>query len=68
MTILTLDMRVGRTDTQKREFASAVLDVISRTTGEPRENIVLVLREAPGLHFVENNQHLPDFGASAPSP
>ncbi|GAB3090241.1 tautomerase family protein [Lysobacter terrae] len=67
MTILTIDMRVGRTDEQKRQFAAAVLDVLSRATGEPRENIVLVMREAPGIHFVENNQHLPEFGAPVSS-
>ena len=66
MAILTIDLRNGRTDEQKRAFAAAVLDVVSEVTGEPRENIHLV-RE-PGINFVENARHLPEFGGAPAGP
>lgn len=59
--ILTIDMRGGRTDEQKRAFAAAILDAVSDITGEPRQNIHLVIHESPGVNFVENARHLPEF-------
>jgi phenylpyruvate tautomerase PptA (4-oxalocrotonate tautomerase family) len=66
MAILTIDMRRGRSDELKRAYAAAVLDVVSEATGEPRENIHLILHENPGINLVENAQHLPEFGVAAP--
>ena len=68
MAILTIDMRDGRTDEQKRRFATAVLDVVSKATGEPRENVLLVIRESPGINFVEDGHHLPEYVARSPGP
>lgn len=68
MAILTIDLRNGRTDEQKRAFAAALLDVVSEATGEPRENIHLILHENPGINFVENARHLPDFGGAPARP
>jgi len=66
MAILTIDMRVGRTDEQKRRFATAILDAVNRATGEPRENVHLIIHENPGVNLVENAQHLPDFAKPTP--
>ena len=44
MAILTIDLRSGRTDEQKRAFAAAVLEVVSAATDEPRENVLLIPR------------------------
>lgn len=60
MAILTIDLRNGRTDAQLRELASALLDAVSRTTGEARESVFLVIHENRGFNFVENGVHLPD--------
>ncbi|RDS81957.1 tautomerase family protein [Dyella psychrodurans] len=60
MAMLTIDLRNGRTDDQLRKLASALLDAVSRTTGEPRENVFLVIHENRGFNFVENGEHLPD--------
>lgn len=65
MAIVTINMRNGRTDEQKRRFASSLLDVISSATGEPRGNVFLVIQESRGIDFVEDDHHLPDFGAPA---
>lgn len=62
MAILTIDLRSGRTDEQKRAFAAAVLEVVSAATDEPRENVLLILRENPGINFVENAVQLPELG------
>lgn len=68
MAILTVDLRSGRTDDQKRVFAAAVLDVVSKATDEPRENILLILHENPGINFVENAMHLPELGGTSAKP
>jgi 4-oxalocrotonate tautomerase len=61
MAILTIDMRNGRTDNQKRSLASALLDVVSKATGESRDNVFLVIHESHGIDFVENSHHLPNY-------
>jgi phenylpyruvate tautomerase PptA (4-oxalocrotonate tautomerase family) len=38
-------MRQGRTDEQSRKLASGLVRVISKATGEPKDNIVFVIRE-----------------------
>jgi 4-oxalocrotonate tautomerase family enzyme len=68
MAILTIDLRIGRTDEQKRAYAAAVLDVVSEATDEPRENIHLILHENPGINFVENAKHLPEFSSTPQKP
>lgn len=66
MAILTIDMRNGRTDEQKRKLAAAILDVVCRATGEARENVHVVIHENAGINFVENGQHLPDIAKATP--
>ncbi len=61
MAILTVDMRHGRTDDQKREFAAAILDAVSEATGEPREQVFLIINENRGINFIEFGQHLPEY-------
>ncbi len=61
MAIVTIDMRNGRTDEQKHKLASALLDVISKATGESREGIFMILRETRGINFVEDGHHLPEY-------
>ena len=64
MAILTIDMRNGRTDDQKRLLASALLDVVSKATGESRNNVFMVIHESRGIDFVEDGHHLLDYGQS----
>jgi trans-3-chloroacrylic acid dehalogenase alpha subunit len=66
MAIITIEMRAGRSNDQKRALASALLDVVSRAMNEPRENIHLIIREHPGFNLVENAQHLPDIANTQP--
>ena len=61
MTMISCDMRYGRTDEQKRRLASGLLRVISEATGEPRNKIFFVIREGRGINFVEHGEHLPEY-------
>jgi trans-3-chloroacrylic acid dehalogenase alpha subunit len=54
-------MRYGRTDEQKRRLAAGLLRVVGEATGEPRDNIFLVIREGRGINFVEHGEHLPEY-------
>lgn len=67
MAIVTIEMRAGRTNDQKHQLAAALLDVVSRATGDPRENIHLIIREHPGFNLVENAQHLPELPSTTQS-
>lgn len=49
MAMLTIDLRNGRADEQKRVFAAAALQVVAAATHELRENDLLILRENPGI-------------------
>ena len=61
MALISCDMRLGRTDEQKRRLAAGLLRVISEATGEPKHNIFFVIREGRGINFVEHGEHLPDY-------
>lgn len=61
MTMISCDMRFGRTDEQKRALSAGLLRVISEATGEPADNIFFVIREGRGINFVEHGQHLPEY-------
>jgi trans-3-chloroacrylic acid dehalogenase alpha subunit len=61
MAMISCDMRYGRTDEQKRKLAAGLLKVVSAATGEPADNIFLVIREGDGINFVEHGRHLPDY-------
>ncbi len=61
MPLISCDMRYGRTDEQKRRLAAGLLRVVGEATGEPRDNIFLVIREGRGINFVEHGEHLPEY-------
>jgi phenylpyruvate tautomerase PptA (4-oxalocrotonate tautomerase family) len=61
MSMISCDMRNGRTDEQKRRLAAGLLHVISKATGEAADDIFFVIREGRGINFVEHGQHLPEF-------
>jgi phenylpyruvate tautomerase PptA (4-oxalocrotonate tautomerase family) len=54
MATLTIDLRRDRVDAQLRKLASALLDAVSRTTGEAREQVSLVIHESAGLRLVKH--------------
>ena len=58
MSIISCDMRYGRSDEQKRALSAGLLRVVSEATGEPADNIFFVIREGRGINFVEHGQHL----------
>ena len=61
MSMISCDMRYGRSDEQKRALSAGLLRVVSEATGETADNIFLVIREGRGINFVEHGQHLPEF-------
>lgn len=61
MSMISCDMRYGRTDEQKRALAAGILRVVSEATGERPDDIFFVIREGRGINFVEHGQHLPEY-------
>jgi 4-oxalocrotonate tautomerase len=61
MAMISLDMRYGRTEEQKRKLAAGFLRVISEATGETKDDFFFVIREGHGINFVEQGEHLPDY-------
>jgi 4-oxalocrotonate tautomerase len=61
MALISLDMRYGRTEEQKRKLAGGFLRVISEATGETKDDFFFVIREGHGINFVEQGEHLPDY-------
>ena len=61
MALISLDMRAGRTDEQKRKLAAGFLRAIHEATGETKEEFFFVIREGRGINFVEHGEHLPDY-------
>ena len=61
MSMISCDMRYGRSDEQKRALSAGLMRVIGQATGEPPDNIFFVIREGRGINFVEHGQHLPEF-------
>jgi len=61
MSLISCDMRYGRTDQQKRQLAAGLLRIVSEATGESHDNIFFVIREGRGINFVEHGEHLPEF-------
>jgi 4-oxalocrotonate tautomerase len=65
MPLISCDMRSGRTDEQKRKLAAGLLRAVGEATGEPHNNIFLVIREGRGINFVEHGEHLPEYVENA---
>lgn len=63
MAIIQCDIRVGRSDDQKRQLAAELTRVVSVVTGEPTEAMFLVIREMPGFNFVDAGEHVADYVA-----
>ncbi|WP_433188086.1 tautomerase family protein [Actinoallomurus sp. CA-150999] len=61
MSIISCDMREGRSDEQKRKLATGLIEAVRRATNEPISELFLVIREGRGINFVEAGEHLPDF-------
>lgn len=61
MAIIQCDIRLGRTDDQKRRLAAGLTQVVSEVTGEPTEQVFLVIREMPGFNFVDAGEHVADY-------
>ena len=61
MAIITCDIRRGRSDHQKSELATGLMNVVTRVTGEPIERMFLVMREMPGFNFVHAGQHVAEY-------
>ena len=61
MAIIQCDIRVGRTDEQKRRLAAGLTRAVSEISGEPIEQMFLVSREMPGFNFVDAGEHVADY-------
>jgi hypothetical protein len=61
MSMISCDMRFGRTDEQKKALSAGLLRVVSEATGEPPDDVFFVVREGTGINFVEHGKHLPNF-------
>lgn len=61
MSIISCDMRAGRTDEQKRALSAGLIQAVCAATGEAADDMFLVIREGRGINFVEAGEHLPDF-------
>ena len=61
MAIIQCDIRHGRTDEQKRRLAAGLTRVVSEVSGEPVEQMFLVIREMPGFNFVDAGEHVADY-------
>ncbi|MFC4527817.1 tautomerase family protein [Dyella halodurans] len=68
MAILTIDLRSWRSDERLPALAAGLIDAVSKLTGEPRDQVVLIIHDGAGHHLVENNDHLaavPDIRSDA---
>ena len=54
MSMISCDMRYGRSDKQKRALSAGLLRVVSEATGETADNVFFVIREGRGINFVEH--------------
>lgn len=63
MAIIQCDIRIGRSDDQKRRLAAGLTRVVSEVSGEPQEQMFLVIRELPGFNFVDAGEHVADYVA-----
>ncbi|MCW2721522.1 tautomerase family protein [Pseudonocardia sp.] len=61
MSIISCDLRQGRTDEQKHALAAGLIQAVRTATGEPVGEVFLVIREGRGIDFVEAGEHLPEF-------
>jgi len=67
MSMISCDMRYGRSDEQKRALSAGLLRVISEATGEPAGNIFFVIREGRGINFVSTGNICPNSPKAMPT-
>jgi phenylpyruvate tautomerase PptA (4-oxalocrotonate tautomerase family) len=63
MAIIQCDIRLGRSEQQKRALAAGVIEAVCRHTHCAVDDVFLVMREMPGFNFVEHGHHVPDYQA-----
>lgn len=63
MAIIQCDIRRGRTDEQKARLAAGLTNIVSEISGEPVEQMFLVIREMPGFNFVDAGEHVAEYVA-----
>jgi 4-oxalocrotonate tautomerase family enzyme len=63
MAVIQCDIRRGRSDDQKRRLAANLTQAVCEATGEPIEQIFLVIREMPGFNFVDAGEHVAEYMA-----
>jgi 4-oxalocrotonate tautomerase len=61
MSIISCDLREGRTEEQKRALTFGLIDAVRTATGETVEQMFMVIREGQGINFIEAGEHLPNF-------
>jgi hypothetical protein len=61
MSIISCDLREGRSDEQKRKLADGLIRAVRNATDEPISEMFMVIREGRGINFIEAGEHLPDF-------
>jgi phenylpyruvate tautomerase PptA (4-oxalocrotonate tautomerase family) len=61
--VIQCDIRLGRSEAQKRELAACLIDVMCSFLSCTPDDVFLVMREMPGFNFVEAGQHVPDYQA-----
>lgn len=60
MPYVTVKMLEGRTDNQKKALAEKVTDVVSETTGAPKENVVVFIEEMSKKDYAVGGKRLSD--------
>ena len=61
MPIIQCDIRLGRTEEQRRRLAAGLTEAVAEATHQPIDSIFLVIREMPGFNFVDAGEHVPDY-------
>lgn len=61
MPVIQCDIRIGRTEAQKRKLAAGLTAATQKYTGCAIDHVFLVIREMPGFNFVDAGEHVPDY-------
>ncbi|MFB6674848.1 4-oxalocrotonate tautomerase family protein [Streptomyces sp. NPDC056390] len=58
MSIISCELRAGRTDEQKRALSQGLTQAVPAVTDEPLSEMSMVIREGRGINFIEVGEHL----------